>query len=144
MQQAVRHRTVDLTDHRVALQAVREREKPLRMLVDQIPGLVWTTGPDLSFTSSFGEGFASLGVAPNQVVGMQLAELFEGAEPEQRLVPAHLRALAGRETAFRLRWAGRTFHAKVQPLKDGQGETIGAVGVAVESPTRSRPATVRV
>jgi PAS domain-containing protein len=144
MQQAVRHTTVDLTDHRVALEAVREREKPLRMLVDQIPGLVWTTGPDLSFTSSLGEGFACLGVAPNQIVGMQLTELFEGAELGQRLVPAHRRALAGRESAFRLRWAGRTFHAKVQPLRDGQGETIGVVGLAVEAPMRSRLPTIRV
>jgi PAS domain-containing protein len=144
MQQAVQHRTVDLTDYRVALDVVREREKPLRMLVDQIPGLVWTTGRDLRFTSSLGEGFASLGVAPNQVVGMQLTELFEGAEPDQRLVPAHRRALAGRETAFRLRWAGRTFHAKVQPLRDGSGQTIGAVGIAVQSPTRTRPASIQI
>lgn len=141
--QALKHRTLDLTDYRVALDAVREREKPLRMLVDQIPGLMWTTGPDLTFTSSLGDGFASLGVAPNQVVGMPLAQLFEGAEPDQRLVPAHRRALAGRETAFRLRWAGRTFHAKVQPLRDGRGETIGAVGIAVESPTRARHPSLR-
>jgi PAS domain-containing protein len=72
MQQAVKHRTFDVTDFRMALEAVREREKPLRMLVDQIPGLVWTTGPDLTFTSSLGSGFASLGLAPNQVVGMRL------------------------------------------------------------------------
>jgi PAS domain-containing protein len=142
--QAVKHKTLDLTDYRVALDAVREREKPLRMLVDQIPGLMWTTGPDLTLTSSLGDGFASLGLAPNQAVGMPLAQLFEGAEPDQRLVPAHRRALAGRETAFRLRWAGRTFHAKVQPLRDGQGITIGAVGIAVESPTRTRPASIRI
>jgi PAS domain-containing protein len=116
----------------VTLDAVREREEPLRAVIEQLPALIWTTDRDLRFTSSLGEGFFALGLAPNQVIGLHLIELFEGAEPLEACVAAHRAALSGRTTSITLDWASRSFRANVHPLHDAKGNIIGAVGVALE------------
>src|SRR5262245_57562828 len=48
----------------------------LRVLVEQMPAVMWSTDPQLRFTSSVGGGLADLGLAPGQVVGTSLYEFF--------------------------------------------------------------------
>jgi PAS domain S-box-containing protein len=117
----------------LTLDAIREREEPLRAVIEQLPALIWTTDRELRFTSSLGEGFFALGLAPNQVIGLHLSELFEGAHRLDACIGAHLRALGGGTSSFTLRWAGRTFRANVHPFQDGHGRVIGAVGVALDT-----------
>jgi PAS domain-containing protein len=129
--------TIDLPregDASLTLDAVREREEPLRAVIEQLPALIWTTDRELRFTSSLGEGFFALGLAPNQVIGLHITELFEGADPLGGCMAAHRAALGGRTTSFVLKWAARSFRANVHPLRDSEGTVIGAVGVALEVP----------
>ena len=121
----------------MTLDAVRERVEPLRAVIDQLPALIWTTDRALRFTSSIGEGFFALGLAPNQVVGIHLTELFEGAHPLEACSAAHRAALSGKTTSFTLHWAGRNLHANGHPLHDANGTIIGVVGVAVEEQLRA-------
>jgi PAS domain-containing protein len=103
----------------------------------------WTTDPDLRFTSSLGAGLASLGLGPNQLVGMTLADFFEAGQAQP--VQAHRRALDGRSVTYLMRWGGRTFHSHVAPLRDAQGRVIGTICIAVDlkgsdrQPAPSRP-----
>lgn len=104
----------------------------LRALVDQFPGLFWTTDREFAFTTILGRALSSLGLGPNQLVGMALADLFE--EPEARAAArrAHRRALLGETLSFRLRLGGRRLQARVAPLADAGGAVIGVIGLAVE------------
>jgi PAS domain-containing protein len=123
----------------VRLRAADDLE-PLRILVNQVPALFWTTDADLVLTSSLGAEFEKLGLGPNQLVGTALAALFETDE-EGDLVQAHRRALAGSSVWFGASWARRSFRARVAPLRDSADQVIGTICVAVgeEEPRGQRP-----
>src|SRR5437867_4239017 len=76
---------------------------PLRVLVNQVPALLWTTDPALLLTSSLGAEFDRLGLGPNQLVGTALTELFESGQ-NRELIDAHNRALAGSSILFEAMW----------------------------------------
>ena len=103
-------------------------EPSLRALVDQFPGVLWTTDPDLTITSIVGRGLANLGLGPNQLVGTNLEELFD-APPT---LAAHRRALLGEAVSFPLRLGARGYHARVAPLTDASGRTLGVIGMALD------------
>ena len=113
---------------------------PLRVLVNQVPALFWTTDAELILTSSLGAEFDRLGLGPNQLVGTALAELFDGGE-NRELIDAHNRALAGSSVLFEARWARSSFRARVAPLRDFSDQIIGTICVAVEKgqPEREGP-----
>ena len=48
-----------------------------RLMVERIPGVVWSTDCQLRFTTAFGAGLAALGLEPGEVVGTTLYELFQ-------------------------------------------------------------------
>ena len=50
-------------------EALRNSEERLRVLFEQMPGVLWTTDPELRFTSSWGTGLERLGLLPRQSVG---------------------------------------------------------------------------
>lgn len=114
-----------------------------RALVDQCPALLWTTDTDLVFTSSLGAGVTDLGIGPNQLVGVSLTELLDEEDtPDSVPLSAHQRALRGETVTFEMRWADRVFWARVGPLEDARGATIGTVCVALdltEDPALMRP-----
>ena len=74
----------------------------LHTVVDQFPGMFWTTDCDLRITSSVGRALRTLGLGPNQLVGMTLAELFEDDIAHSAAVDAHARALAGHGGTLRV------------------------------------------
>jgi PAS domain-containing protein len=110
-----------------------------RVLVDQFPGLIWTTDRDFVFTTILGRALASLGLGPNQLVGMTLGDLFEDPIAGAAAERAHARALFGETLSFRLRLGGRRFQARVAPLADAGGAVIGLIGLAVEAADTHRP-----
>ncbi|TMK85264.1 MAG: hypothetical protein E6G44_07645 [Actinobacteria bacterium] len=114
---------------------------PLRILVNQLPALFWTTDPDLVLTSSLGAELDRLGLGPNQLVGARLAELFEMPE-DAELIDAHREALAGGSVRFQARWGGRAIRARVAPLRDSGGQVIGTICVALEDEVDT-PVTAR-
>jgi PAS domain-containing protein len=109
----------------------------LRIVVEQIPAVFWTTDANLVFTSSLGTGLDRLGLGPNQLVGTRLGELFE-AEEDDEPVSAHRRALQGESVAFDIKWPLHCYRAEVGPLKDSVGQVIGTICVALhEAPVAS-------
>jgi PAS domain-containing protein len=112
-----------------------------RALLDQFPGLLWTTDSELRVTSCLGREWRSMGVGPNQLSGTEIYRLFE---PDGvAAFTAHTRALGGDTVPFSIRVAGRVLHAKVAPLTDAAGRTFGVIGQAVESPLRHPVSAVR-
>ncbi len=101
----------------------------LRFLLDQIPGVLWTTDLELRLTSSVGSGLAAMKSRPNARLGERIGDLFPtDAEPEA----AHRRALAGHSATYVASYKGRIVRCHVDPLLDESGTLMGTVGVSVD------------
>ena len=122
--------TVDMSDAGEVPARAGDGLDPLRILVNQVPALFWTTDADLVVTSSLGAEFEKLGLGPNQLVGTALSDLFE-MDVDGDLIKAHQRALAGSSVRFGASWARRSFRARVAPLRDASDQVIGTICVAV-------------
>ena len=108
-------------------EAELSRER-LRLVIEQMPALLWMTDAGLCFTSSQGAGLAALGLKPGDVDGRLMHELGDMSAA----VPAHLRALQGESVKYEGRLCGRTFEAHVEPLRDAAGDVTGCIGVALD------------
>lgn len=102
------------------------------VVVSQLPILVWTTDPVLTFTSSDGGGSDELDLGPDRIVGITIFDLFDTDDPRLPVIAAHLRALNGRSESFDMRLSDRDFHGRVSPLRDGAGDQVGTICAVIE------------
>jgi PAS domain S-box-containing protein len=119
-------------------EALRESEGRLRLLMEQMPAVMWSTDVDLRVTSSVGAALAGLSLRPNELVGKTLYEYFGTTDPDFPSLDAHLRAVAGESLSFETVWAGRSFQAHVDALRDSSGKIIGSVGAAFDVTERKQ------
>jgi two-component system, cell cycle sensor histidine kinase and response regulator CckA len=117
---------------------VRESEARLRVLIEQLPAVVWTVDMNLRFTSALGAGLARLGLKPDQVVGMLLSEYFQTADPAFPPISAHRRAVAGERVTFHFDWKDGAYACHVEPLRDATGDVRGAICMALDVTDRKR------
>jgi len=122
----------DLTDIRSIEADLRQREQHLRLVVDQMPAVLWSTDRDLTFLSGRGGALAALNLKPGDQAGKTLYEYFGTNDPSFPPIAAHLRAIEGLSSSFETTWEGRTFQNYIEPLRDEQGDVIGCVGVALD------------
>jgi PAS domain S-box-containing protein len=122
----------DITARRRDEEVLRQSQTRLRLLVEQMPAVVWTVDEQLRFTSSLGAGLAGLNLRPNETVGRTLAEFFQADDPEFLPIAMHRRALAGESVSFDMQWMGVTYHVHIEPYHDALGRLAGAVGVAMD------------
>jgi len=115
-----------------AKEALRSNEARLRVVLEQIPAVVWTTDADLQFTSSVGAGLADLDLQPNEVVGKTLYEFFSTTDSSYPPIEAHLEALKGRSISYEQDWSGQRYRAVVEALRDASGLVVGVLGVALD------------
>ncbi|MGH7936001.1 MAG: GAF domain-containing protein, partial [Chthoniobacterales bacterium] len=111
---------------------IRESEARLRVLIEQLPAVVWTVDKDLRFTSVLGAGLARLNLRPNQIVGLTLQEYFETSDPTYLPFAAHHRAIAGEPVTFHVEWKNGSYACHVEPLRGGEGEVLGAICMALD------------
>jgi diguanylate cyclase (GGDEF)-like protein/PAS domain S-box-containing protein len=102
----------------------------LRLLIEPVPAIVWTTDRELRFTSGPGNGLGSFGLrgAP----GISLFDHYGTEDPKSLPIRAHQLALGGESVSFEHLWEGRTFQARVEPLRGEKGEITGCIGIAVD------------
>jgi PAS domain S-box-containing protein len=115
-----------------AEEKVRDSEARLRVLVEQLPAVLWTVDSGLRFTSALGAGLTRLALKPNQLVGMSLLEYFETADQSFLPIAAHRRAIAGESTTFHIEWKGGSYACHVEPLRDAGGQLQGAICMALD------------
>lgn len=129
---------LDITDRLRAQEAARGRDERLRLLVEQMPTILWSTDRQLRFTSSQGAGLASLGLQQNQVVDMSLWDYYRTDDPAATPIAAHRRALLGESSTYDVELEGQTFHSHVEALRDRHGVVVGTIGVALDITERKR------
>jgi PAS domain S-box-containing protein len=133
----VQHERADRERRKVEEESRRSAAR-LRMVIEQMPTVVWTLDRDLRFTSSLGAGLAGLNLAPNQVVGMTLVEYLQTDDLSYRPLAAHHQGLQGESASFPYDGQGHTFDCHVEPLTDDTGRIVGVVGVALDVTERQR------
>jgi two-component system, cell cycle sensor histidine kinase and response regulator CckA len=125
-------------DRKRAEEKIRESEARLRVLVEQLPAVLWTVGKDMCFTSALGAGLARLGLKPNQIVGLSLFDYFETTDQTYLPIAAHRRAIAGEPTTFHVEWKGGSYTCHVEPLRTAEGELQGAICMALDITDRKQ------
>ena len=121
--------------------ALTAHEARLRLIVANIPIILWTIDRQGRFTLSEGRGLSAIGLSPGEVVGRTVYEVY-GDIPE--IIDAADRALAGESVPVTTRVAGRSFECWYAPLRASTGKLEGAIGVAADITAReSAQAAVR-
>jgi PAS domain S-box-containing protein len=131
---------IDITERERAEYTLRETESRHRLLLEQVPAVLWTTDRELNFTTGIGAGLAHLGLKPGQLqmVGLSLYTYFHTNDPNDPNIAPHFRALAGERAEWDTQWLGRDFHAVVEPFHDVEGSIIGTIGIALDVTERRR------
>ena len=105
----------------------------LRFVVGNAPIVLFALDLKGVFTLSEGRGLEALGLAPGQVVGQSVFELFRDAP---WILEQSRRALGGEEFLGEGEVAGRWFETHYRPIRDERGEPHGAIGVATDVTAR--------
>ena len=106
--------------------------------VGQMPAIIWTTDKGLCITASSGLGLTSLKLKPGEADGLTLYEYFGTDDARHAVVREALRALDGERAAFEIEWMERQFNGVVEPLRNGSGEIVGTIGLAVDVTDKHR------
>ena len=119
----------DVTERKAAEEAVRESDARLRAVIANVPVVVFALDAQGVFTFSDGQGLASLGLAPGEVVGRSVFDVYQG----QPALLEHLHvALSGLPHAWTLEVGGRTHETHTTPLRDAAGRLTGVAGAAYD------------
>lgn len=111
-------------------------EQRLRLMLGQLPLVLWTTNSKLEYTSVSG----SLGMIDSSdrdaLVGTAVSDELPQPCPGRR--GAHERALAGEDASMTDTFKGRHLTGRIRPLHDPSGTVVGTVGVAIDITERIR------
>lgn len=114
---------------RAQTQDLRFRELHLHAILRLSPSIIFTVDKDGVFQISEGSKLARLGLAPGEVVGRSVYEVYKD-HPE---VIDNIRAvLAGEDRGWSTEVNGVYFDTRGVPLRDETGAIIGALGVSTD------------
>jgi PAS domain S-box-containing protein len=126
----------DITERRDAMARLRDSEQRHRMLLEQLPAIIWTTDTELRILSNTGTGLTGIGEKPGEQVGKTMAEALGSNDPNFLPMAAHLRALAGEKVTYEMEWKGRAWQTIIEPMRGPDGAIIGTVGLCLDCTER--------
>jgi diguanylate cyclase (GGDEF)-like protein/PAS domain S-box-containing protein len=118
----------DVSERTRAEVRLRESESRLKLLMGQVPALVWTADRNGVLTSATGAGSVLLGTHGVPGVGRPIADVFADASATRALV----RVADGEAVHFESAHGERRLRHDVEALRDDEGAIVGAVGVALD------------
>ncbi len=121
----------DISARKEMEKILHDREERLRVFLEQMPAVLWTTDVDLRFTSGRGRGLVELDLQPDQVVGTTVGEYLQTDDAGALPVVAHRAALRGESVSYETDVQGRAFQCHVGPFRDADGRIIGTIGLAI-------------
>lgn len=130
----------DVTEKKQAREALRKAEKRLRTVVGSAALILFATDKNGIFTLSEGEGLKSLSLAPGEVVGKSVFDVYSDT-PQ---VGEHIRrALKGESFSAAVTVGELVFDVRYSPLTDEHDNVLGVIGVATDI-TESRRAEASI
>lgn len=121
-----------LTERKTAEERLSQSETRLRMILHQVPVLVWSTDRDLFVTSAMGGGFRGLDTKHGGERGLSLFDYFNVGEEGIEPITSHRRALKGESVSTRIEWQGRIYEVRIEPLRSSEETVVGTMGVAFD------------
>ncbi|MEM6431601.1 MAG: PAS domain-containing protein, partial [Deinococcota bacterium] len=128
---------IDITDRKHTERVLITNEQRLRMIVANLPVVIFTTDKDGIFTLSEGKALAEIGLAPGQVVGQSLFTLYKDLPS---ISEATQRALDGESIVVEAQVAGQVYENYISPLYDESDRINGVLGVAYDITERKQAA----
>jgi diguanylate cyclase (GGDEF)-like protein/PAS domain S-box-containing protein len=113
-------------------------ETQLRLLVEQMPVLLWTTDQSLRITSNWGSGLQHSDVHAGDLLGRTVSEYLKCNDTNTAPMAHHYAALRGESTRFEYKRQDRVLEIHLEPLRAPSGETIGCIGVGLDITVRKR------
>jgi diguanylate cyclase (GGDEF)-like protein/PAS domain S-box-containing protein len=107
-------------------------EAPLRVLMEQVPGLLWTADRNLKISGHWGIGLPAAKIRPGSLTGQDVREFLGAADQDATPIAEHCAALKGAVSCFEYSWKSCALEIRVGPLRSGPGEIIGCLGAAVD------------
>jgi HD-GYP domain-containing protein (c-di-GMP phosphodiesterase class II) len=114
----------------------QQPERHLRLLVEQMPAIVWTANAEYRFTSVQGAGLENVDAEPG-AMEVDMAAVLGTGETAIASMTAHERALQGKPSSYTASWGDRTYECSVEPLQS-EDQIVGSIGVAVDVTERRR------
>jgi PAS domain S-box-containing protein len=118
-------------------------ETQLRLLVEQMPVLLWTTDQSLRITSNWGSGLQHSDVHAGDLVGRTVSEYLKCNDTNAGPIAHHYAALRGDSAHFEYKRQDRILDIHVDPLRAPSGEIMGCIGVGLDITVRKRSCTER-
>ncbi len=113
-------------------------EAPLCLLMEQVPGLLWTTDRNLKISAHWGRGLQGAKIRPRSLAGQDVRKFMSVADPHATPIVEHYSALRGVVSHFEYAWKGCALEIRVGPLLSASGEIIGCLGAAVDITDRKK------
>jgi len=104
----------------------------LRLLIEQIPVLLWTTDQNLRITSNWGGGLTSSRIRPDEYVGHSVFEFLQCGAADGSPIAEHYGALQGASSTFEYAHKNRILEIRLRPLRASSGEITGCIGVGLD------------
>jgi PAS domain S-box-containing protein len=114
---------------------ILDPETHLRAIINHAPMVLWMLDAHGTFVFSEGKGLESIGLAPGEVVGRSIFEVYAQAGP---VLEDARRALAGESRASVVRLGDIWFETRCAPMRGAAGEIVGMVGVALDVTDRQK------
>ncbi|MBV8639736.1 MAG: EAL domain-containing protein, partial [Candidatus Eremiobacteraeota bacterium] len=122
----------DVSDRKRAENMLRDSERRLRLLLEQVPALLWTVDLDLVFTSVVGAGLTYHGLNADKLAGDRIEVLLPDNDSKAIALEAIERVFRGESERFEVFYNERWLQHHVEPLRTASGAIIGAIGVALD------------
>lgn len=114
---------------------LRRSELYLHTILRNSPAILFAINAEGRFLLSEGQQLALLGLAPGQVVGISVFDLYK----EHPSIVENLRAvLAGEKRTYVTTLGEHYFEATAAPLRQDDGSIIGALGIGIDVTDRHR------
>ena len=126
----------DLEALRRSERMLRDSERRLRMIVGQMPAVMWSTDLELRFTSVVGSALSDLGLEPDALIGKTVYEHLGARASQSVVIAAHARAMSGESVSFESETNGRVLEAYLEPLLGEDRRIVGCVGLALDMTER--------
>lgn len=107
-------------------------EAPLQLLMQQVPGLLWTTDRNLKICMQWGAGLPATKIRPHALVGHSVCQFLGSADRYSTPIIEHYDALRGVDSLFEYIWKSSVLEIRVGPLRSTSGEIVGCLGAAMD------------
>ncbi|WP_299468224.1 PAS domain S-box protein, partial [uncultured Gimesia sp.] len=129
---------LDIDDLKRSQQNRLENEARLRIIMDQIPAILWTTDCHNKYTSLVGAGLNQLGIQPYETVGRAINDFHHYQDVSENMTAMHERTLKGESVRFEQQLQNTILDIHIEPLKNSNDEIIGCIGLAIDVTARKK------